>query len=225
MVAPVLVAPVLLVRDLGRTRYQPVLAAMQAFTRSRSVDTPDEIWFTEHAPVYTQGQAGRAEHLLGAGEIPLVQSDRGGQITYHGPGQLVAYLLLDLRRLGLGPRALVSLIEDSLIALLATLGIAACSRADAPGVYVADAQGPKIAALGLRIRKGCSYHGLSLNVAMDLAPFAGINPCGMAGLAVAQISQWQPALAPVDLQVPLLTVLCSRLGVSWRHVPGNPPGV
>lgn len=172
------------VRSLGRTEYGTVLDAMRAFTRDRDADTADALWLTEHAPVFTQGQAGRPEHVLAPGDIPVVQSDRGGQVTYHGPGQLVAYLLLDLRRRRLGARGLVTLIETSLIELLAGYGIDAESRPAAPGVYVA---GAKVASLGLRIRRGCSYHGLSLNVNMDLAPFSCINPCGAAGQVVTQL--------------------------------------
>lgn len=170
---------------LGRQAYGPTMARQQAFTAARQPDTTDQIWWLEHDPVFTQGQAGRAEHVLAPGDIPVVQSDRGGQVTYHGPGQLVGYLLLDVRRRGLGVRQLVTGIETAIIAALASWGIDAAARRDAPGVYV---QGNKIASLGLRVRRGCSYHGLALNVDMDLEPFARINPCGMAGLAVAQLA-------------------------------------
>ena len=172
------------VRHLGVTPYQPVFEAMQAFTAARTAATDDELWLTQHEPVFTQGQAGKAEHVLAASEIPIVQSDRGGQVTYHGPGQIVGYLLFDLRRLGATVRDLVAGIESSITATLALDGISSAPRRDAPGVYVDDR---KIGSLGLRVRKGCSYHGLSLNVAMDLAPFAMINPCGMAGLEVTQV--------------------------------------
>jgi lipoyl(octanoyl) transferase len=158
---------------------------MRAFTDGRTQDTPDELWLLQHPPVFTLGQAGRAEHLLDPGEIPVIQTDRGGQVTYHGPGQLVAYLLVDLRRAGLGVKGLVHLLEGAVIGLLAGYGIEAVARADAPGVYVARA---KIASLGLRVRRGCSYHGLSLNVDMDLTPFLRINPCGHPGLAVTQLA-------------------------------------
>ncbi|MCL4104422.1 UNVERIFIED_CONTAM: hypothetical protein GTU68_047384 [Idotea baltica] len=158
---------------------------MKDFTDGRSPDSPDELWLLQHAPVFTQGQAGKAEHVLAPGDIPVIQVDRGGQVTYHGPGQWVMYLLIDLRRRDLGVRALVDLIETALIDLLADYGIAAASRPDAPGVYVA---GEKIAALGLRIRKGCSYHGLSLNVDMNLEPFQRINPCGHEGLQVTSMA-------------------------------------
>jgi len=157
---------------------------MQAFTAQRSAETPDELWFTEHAPVFTQGQAGKPEHLLLPGDIPVVQTDRGGQITYHGPGQIVGYLLFDLKRMSIGPRVLVRGIESSICAVLADYGIKAGNREDAPGVYV---EGQKIASLGLRIRRGCSYHGLSLNVSMDLEPFQRINPCGLIGIEVTEM--------------------------------------
>ena len=196
--------------DLGTEAYEPVWQRMRAFTDARSPETPDQIWLVEHPPVFTQGQAGRPEHLLMPGEIPVVQTDRGGQITYHGPGQLVVYPLLDLRRLGLGVRALVSLLEDTLVALLAEYGINAYAKPDAPGVYVGQA---KIASLGLRVRRGCSFHGLSLNVAMDLDPFGRINPCGYQGLAVTQMAELLPE--PPDARVlrqRLLARLVQKLG-------------
>lgn len=158
---------------------------MQRFTQERDSDTPDEVWLVEHPPVFTLGLNGKQHHILNAGDIPLVQTDRGGQVTYHGPGQLVVYLLLDLQRHGLGVRALVSLIEKSIITLLAEYGIQAESRKDAPGVYI---DGAKIAALGLRIKQGCCYHGLSLNIDMDLEPFKRINPCGYPDLPVTQLA-------------------------------------
>ena len=176
---------VLGVRALGLQAYEPVWHAMQDFTNQRTADTADELWLVQHPPVFTQGQAGKAEHLLLPGDIPVVQVDRGGQVTYHGPGQLVAYPLVDVRRLGLGVRELVSRIEQSLIDLLASYGVRAEARADAPGVYV---NGAKIASLGLRIRHGRSFHGLALNVDMDLQPFQRINPCGYAGLAMTQLA-------------------------------------
>ncbi|MES9900631.1 MAG: lipoyl(octanoyl) transferase LipB [Sedimenticola sp.] len=171
-------------RYLGRREYTEVWREMQAFTDGRTPESADEIWLVEHTPVFTQGQAGKTEHLLDPGGIPVVQSDRGGQVTYHGPGQLVAYLLIDLRRAKLGVRQLVSLIEKSIIALLEGYDIKANAEPKAPGVYV---DGRKIAALGLRVRHGCSFHGLSLNVDMDLEPFSRINPCGYTGLAVTQL--------------------------------------
>lgn len=176
--------PVLHVRDLGRAAYEPVWHGMKVFTDERTAATSDEVWLVEHPPVFTLGQAGKPEHLLAPGDIPVVRSDRGGQVTYHGPGQLVAYLLFDIRRLGIHVRDLVTGIETSVIHLLGDYGIDAAARREAPGVYV---QGRKIAALGLRIRRGHSYHGLSLNVAMDLEPFTRINPCGYQGLEVTQL--------------------------------------
>jgi len=171
------------VKRLGRVDYQPTFQAMQDFTASRTVETPDEIWIVEHPPVYTLGQAGKPEHILKDVGIPIVKIDRGGQVTYHGPGQVVIYLLLDLARLKIKVRELVTAIEQAVIDLLANCGVTAERRDGAPGVYVGEA---KIAALGLRIRNGCSYHGVSLNVDMDLSPFAAINPCGYAGLKVIQ---------------------------------------
>ncbi|STR45690.1 lipoyl(octanoyl) transferase [Iodobacter fluviatilis] len=171
--------------------YEPTWRAMQAFTERRDADTADEIWLVEHPPVYTQGQAGKPEHLIAATSIPVVQIDRGGQITYHGPGQVVAYVLLDLRRNGLGVRELVRKLEQSVIDILADFGVTAYGKVDAPGVYVNPEMGEaKIASLGLRIRKGCSYHGLALNVNMDLTPFDWINPCGYAGMRVTQLSDF-----------------------------------
>jgi lipoyl(octanoyl) transferase len=172
------------VRDLGQVAYEPVWHAMQRFTGERDRETADEVWLVQHPAVFTQGQAGKPEHLLLPGDIPVVQVDRGGQVTYHGPGQLVAYLMLDVRRLGFGVRELVTRIERSLIALLDSYGVTAAAKPDAPGVYV---DGAKIASLGLRIRNGFSFHGLALNVDMDLEPFRRINPCGYAGLAMTQL--------------------------------------
>ena len=174
----------MIVRHLGRVEYAPTFSAMQEFTATRNRETPDELWLCEHPPVFTQGLSGKAEHLLSDIGIPVVQIDRGGQVTYHGPGQIVCYLLLDLRRRKLMVRELVHRIEQSLIDTLDSYGITAVRRDGAPGVYVGSA---KIAALGLRIKHGCSYHGLSLNVDMDLAPFSAINPCGYPGLTVTQV--------------------------------------
>lgn len=173
----------LVVKRLGRVDYEPTFQAMQDFTANRTPDTADELWIVEHPPVYTLGQAGKPEHILRDVGIPLVKIDRGGQVTYHGPGQVVIYLLLDLPRLKIKVRELVTAIEQAVIDLLAAYGVAAARRDGAPGVYVGEA---KIAALGLRIRNGCSYHGVSLNVDMDLSPFDAINPCGYAGLKVIQ---------------------------------------
>ncbi|WP_285960083.1 lipoyl(octanoyl) transferase LipB [Pseudomonas tohonis] len=179
-------APELIVRHLGLAEYLPTLEAMRRLTAERDDSTSDEIWLLQHPRVFTQGQAGKAEHLLAPGDIPVVQVDRGGQVTYHGPGQLVGYLMLDLRRLGLGVRELVTTMELSLVELLAGYGIEAAPRADAPGVYVA---GDKIASLGLRVSRGCSFHGLALNVDMDMSPFQRINPCGYAGLKMVQLKE------------------------------------
>ena len=173
-----------LIRFLGSQAYEHVWQTMQDFTNHRTVDTIDEIWVLQHAPVFTQGQAGKAEHMLDQGNIPLVQSDRGGQVTYHGPGQLIVYLMLDLKRLSIGVRCLVSYMEKALIDCLQDYGISAKADVKAPGVYV---EGSKIASLGLRVRRGCSFHGLALNVDMDLSPFARINPCGYPGLDMVQI--------------------------------------
>ena len=171
------------VKRLGRVDYEPTFQAMQDFTAGRTAETPDELWIVEHPPVYTLGQAGKPEHILEEVGIPVIRIDRGGQVTYHGPGQVVIYLLLDLQRLKIKVRELVTAIEQGVIDFLAAHGVAAVRRDGAPGVYVGDA---KIAALGLKIKNGCSYHGLSLNVDMDLHPFTAINPCGYAGLKVTQ---------------------------------------
>ncbi|EOA9036093.1 lipoyl(octanoyl) transferase LipB [Vibrio harveyi] len=176
----------LVVKRLGRQDYEPVWKAMHEFTNQRTDDTPDEVWLVEHNPVFTQGQAGKAEHLINTGDIPVVQSDRGGQVTYHGPGQLVAYFLINLRRKKLGVRDLVTHIENLVINTLKAYNIDSAARPDAPGVYVG---GKKICSLGLRIRKGCSFHGLALNVNMDLGPFLRINPCGYEGMEMVQVSQ------------------------------------
>lgn len=172
------------VRHRGVVDYQTAFDAMREFTSSREENTPDEIWLLQHPPTFTQGRNGKAEHLLSTGNIPLIQIDRGGQVTYHGPGQLVVYLLFDLRRLRLGVRQLVSIMEQAVIELLADYHIHAHARADAPGVYI---NGAKVAALGLRVKRGCCYHGLSLNVDMDLAPFERINPCGYPDMAVTDL--------------------------------------
>ena len=173
--------------------YEPVWRAMQAFTDSRDENTPDEIWLVEHPPVFTQGQAGKAEHLLAPGDIPVVQVDRGGQVTYHGPGQIVAYTLIDIKRLELGVRELVTGIEEAILTVLDSYGVKAQRLAGAPGIYV---EGVKIASLGLRVRRGKSFHGLALNVNMDLEPFQRINPCGFQGMQVTNLS----AFADVDSQ-------------------------
>jgi lipoyl(octanoyl) transferase len=192
----------------GRVDYEPTWRRMQQFTDARTTATPDELWCLEHPPVYTLGMAGKPEHVLSAGEVPVVPIDRGGQVTYHGPGQLVVYPLLDLRRLELGVRELVTALEQAVIDYVATLGIQALARRDAPGVYV---EGAKLAALGLRIRRGCSYHGLALNVCMDLTPYARINPCGQAGLAVTD-------LASLGASGDVFEVARALLPHLWRHL-------
>ena len=175
----------LTIRDLGQLDYEPVWQAMQAYTDTRDSDAADEIWVVEHPPVFTQGQAGKAEHILAPGNIPVVQVDRGGQVTYHGPGQLVVYFLIDIRRRKMGVRQLVTAIENTVVAALAPYGITSSPRADAPGVYIGE---QKVCSLGLRIRRGCSFHGLALNVNMDMEPFLRINPCGYAGMEMTQTS-------------------------------------
>lgn len=208
----------LLVRQLGRRPYQPVWDAMKAFTDNRTPDTPDEFWVVEHDPVYTQGQAGKAEHLLAPGDIPVVQSDRGGQVTYHGPGQLVLYVLVDVRRSKLTVRELVTCLETAIINTLARSSISAYAKADAPGVYVKQESGismqteAKVASLGLRIRKGCSFHGLALNVDMDMTPFLRINPCGYAGMAMTQTSALGGPRSVAEAQSILVAELASLIG-------------
>ena len=201
--------PVARIRRLGRRPYRETWEAMRAFTDARTPDTPSEIWLLEHDPVFTQGQAGRPEHLLAPGDIPVVQTDRGGQVTYHGPGQLVVYLLLSLREAGLGVRGLVSAMEQAVIDLLAERGLAAESRRDAPGVYV---EGAKIAALGLRVRRGCTYHGLALNVAPDLEPFSRIDPCGYRGMPVTSLQALGIEMTVAQAGDALLPHLCRCIG-------------
>ena len=205
-------SPQLIVRNLGRQPYQPVWSAMKAFTDNRTGETPDEFWVVEHDPVYTQGQAGKAEHLLNPGNIPVVQSDRGGQVTYHGPGQLVLYVLVDVRRSKLTVRELVTALETAIINTLASDAITAYAKADAPGVYVKNDQGleAKLASLGLRIRKGCSFHGLALNINMDMTPFLHINPCGYAGMAMTQTSALGGPRSVAEAQ-PILVAELARL--------------
>lgn len=180
----------IILRQLGLQPYLPVSRAMHNFTDRRDANTPDELWLVQHSRVFTQGQAGKAEHVLAAGDIPVIQSDRGGQVTYHGPGQQVMYVMVDLKRKKLGVRELVTAIEQTVINTLAHFNIDAIARPDAPGVYV---NGSKICSLGLRIRKGCSFHGLALNIDMDLEPFTRINPCGYAGLQMTQIKDLAPS--------------------------------
>ncbi|MBL0040127.1 MAG: lipoyl(octanoyl) transferase LipB [Xanthomonadales bacterium] len=189
--------------------YEPVWRAMQRFTDTRGADTQDELWVLEHDPVFTLGQAGKWEHVLLPGEIPVVPVDRGGQVTYHGPGQIVAYPLFDLRRLGIGVRELVQRIEQAIIDTLARYDIVAARRDGAPGVYVGDA---KIAALGLRVRRGCSFHGLAFNVQMDLTPFGRINPCGYQGLAVTQVLDCGGPGALSVVAADLIDAMCVQFG-------------
>ncbi|MFE8102832.1 lipoyl(octanoyl) transferase LipB [Brenneria goodwinii] len=199
----------IIVRQLGVQPYEPVSLAMHEFTDLRDDKTLDEIWLVQHPPVFTQGQAGKAEHVLMPGDIPVIQSDRGGQVTYHGPGQQVMYVLVDLKRRKLGVRLLVSAIENTVVNTLAHFHIEAHARADAPGVYVGER---KICSLGLRIRKGCSFHGLALNIAMDLSPFLRINPCGYAGMQMAQVSDYVPGVTVEDTAPVLLKSFRQLLG-------------
>ena len=209
----------LLVRHLGLQDYSAIFSAMKAFNEQRTADTADEVWLLEHHPVFTQGQAGKEEYILLPGDIPVVKSDRGGHVTYHGPGQITAYVLVDLKRLNIGVRDLVTLIEQALVDTLAHWNISAAPRADAPGVYVDN--GDKIASLGLRIRKGCSYHGLNFNVAMDLSPWQRINPCGL-GVAMTQLADL------VDKPPEITTVMdklanCLAAGLGYNGVEIGAP--
>ncbi|WP_298444738.1 lipoyl(octanoyl) transferase LipB [uncultured Ferrimonas sp.] len=203
----------LIVRELGLQSYEPIWQAMQQFTDNRDDNTPDELWLVEHQPVFTQGQAGKAEHLLNTGDIPVVPVDRGGQVTYHGPGQLVAYPLLNIKRRKLGVRQLVTEIEQTVVDLLAKHGIESAPRCDAPGVYVGD---DKICSLGLRIRKGCSFHGLALNINMDITPFLRINPCGYAGMNMIQTSHIGGPTDVTQTGRELSDIFVGRLG--YQHV-------
>jgi lipoyl(octanoyl) transferase len=198
-------------RELGLVAYEPTLQAMKELTDTRQSDDPDQLWLLQHPAVFTQGQAGKAEHVLAPGDIPVIQVDRGGQVTYHGPGQWVLYLMIDLRRRRWGVRDLVNLIEGSIVRLLGDYGIEAAARPEAPGVYV---DGAKIASLGLRVRRGCSYHGLALNVDLDLEPFGRINPCGYQGLQVTSMARLL-APEPVDMALvgrQLLATVTAGLG-------------
>ncbi|MFU8831072.1 MAG: lipoyl(octanoyl) transferase LipB [Wenzhouxiangella sp.] len=211
----------LLIRNLGRQPYEPVWQAMRDFTDRRDRNTVDELWFVEHDPVFTQGLAGKPEHLLNPGDIPVVQTDRGGQITYHGPGQLVAYPLLDLKRSGLGVRCLVNRLEQAVIDVLAEREVAAERQEGAPGVFV---DGAKIASIGLKVRRECTFHGLAFNIDMDLAPFSMINPCGFAGLAMTQFRNHWPRADLPGVAEALTTSLCTLLGyhAEQAHVCGLP---
>ncbi|RDK87926.1 lipoyl(octanoyl) transferase [Enterobacillus tribolii] len=200
----------IILRQLGLQPYVPVSEAMHTFTNRRNADTPDELWLVQHYPVFTQGQAGKAEHVLAPGDIPVVQSDRGGQVTYHGPGQQVLYVLIDLKRNRLGVRQLVTALEESVVQTLAAFGVNARARPDAPGVYVGE---QKICSLGLRIRKGCSFHGLALNIAMDLEPFHRINPCGYAGMQMTQLRDLRPDITFDDVHPVLVQKFLHILGL------------
>ncbi len=207
-----------IVRDLGRQAYEPVWRAMQGFTDARSADTPDELWLVEHDPVFTLGQAGKPEHVLIPGDIPVLQVDRGGQVTYHGPGQIVVYPLLDLKRLKVGVRDYVCKIEQAIIDTLADWNLHAERREGAPGVYV---NGAKVAALGIRVRRGCTFHGLAFNIAMDLEPFRRINPCGYAGLQVtSMLDLGGPSSLDVVKSV-LLEKLAQQFGIQLQTA--SPP--
>ena len=205
------------VRDLGRMAYEPVWRAMQAFTDARTDETPDEIWLVEHDPVFTLGQAGKPEHVLMPGDIPVLHVDRGGQVTYHGPGQIVAYPLLDLKRLKVGVREYVDRIEQAVIDTLGDWNIGAARREGAPGVYV---NGAKVAALGIRVRRGCTFHGLAFNIAMDLAPFRRINPCGYAGLEVTSMNDLGGPSSLDAVKPQLLEHLAVQFGLSLQ--PASP---
>jgi lipoyl(octanoyl) transferase len=208
------------VRHLGLIRYEPVYAAMQAFNGSRRPDTADEAWCLEHPPVYTLGLAGRTEHIHDAGDIPVVHADRGGQVTYHGPGQLVVYLLLDLKRGSVGIKHYVEMLEQAVMDMLAGLSIGAARRTRSPGVYVNER---KIAALGVRVRGGCCYHGLALNVDMDMTPFQGINPCGYQNLEVTQIRDYGVELTTREAADLLLPELMKRLGFDRQQLLSGLP--
>jgi len=199
----------LIVRKLGRQEYSPCWLAMQNFTNQRQDETPDELWLLEHPPIFTLGQNGKPEHILNAGEIPLLKIDRGGQVTYHGPGQLMAYTLINIKAKQLSIRRFVCVLEQTVIDLLAAYQIEGKAKSEAPGVYVGD---QKIASIGLRIRRGCAFHGLALNVAMDLAPFSRINPCGYSGLEMTQISQLGGPSSVEDLGLQLAKGLAKNLG-------------
>lgn len=203
-----------IIRQLGSQLYRPIWQKMQEFTDQRSPETADEIWLVEHKPVFTQGQAGKAEHILAAGDIPVVQVDRGGQVTYHGPGQQMLYILIDVRRNKLGVRHLVNGLENCIVHFMADYGIEAYAKKDAPGVYVNE---QKLCSVGLRIRKGCSFHGLALNVNMDLSPFSRINPCGYAGMEMIDCA----ALGgPDSLEIAgpkIVDHFCSLLGIKHKE--------
>lgn len=198
-----------IIRVLGQEAYQTSWDQMRAFTQSRNEASPDEIWLLEHAPVFTQGQNGKAEHVLNPGNIPIIKTDRGGQVTYHGPGQLMVYVLIDLKRKGFNVRQLVTLLEQSVIDFLANHHIQAIAKQDAPGVYVNN---KKICSIGLRIRKGCSYHGIAFNIGMNLEPFNRINPCGFKGLQMTELIELIPALFDGNQKAPITTQTVMNIG-------------
>ena len=202
------VAETIVVKHLGRRDYEPVWREMQQFTDQRDQNTLDELWLVEHPPVFTQGLAGKAEHILAAGDIPVIQVDRGGQVTYHGPGQIVAYPMINLRRHGIGVKSLVFGIEQAIIDTVAHYGVEAARKDNAPGVYV---DGAKIASLGLRIRKACSFHGLAFNIDMDLEPFMRINPCGFSGLEVIQLANLADGVNLATVEQQLIAAFCKQL--------------
>jgi len=196
------------IRNLGTQPYQSTWQNMQRYTENRGIETADEIWITEHPPVYTLGLNGKREHLLATGDIPVINSDRGGQVTYHGPGQLIIYTLLDIKRLNLSIRSLVTTLEQAMISALAQYGIIAVAKTDAPGVYVND---KKIGSIGLRIKKNCSYHGLSINNHMDLGPFDHINTCGYSGLEVTQLANLGVTISNAELAIPVTEAILTAL--------------
>lgn len=205
----------LICRDLGVVDYAETWERMKQFTQTRSKNDADEIWLLEHPSLFTQGQAGKEEHLLAPGDIPVIQVDRGGQVTYHGPGQLVAYVMVDLKRLGIGVRDLVSVLENSVVNALALSSIEAYPKPDAPGVYVNE---QKIASLGLRVRRGCSFHGLALNVDMDLTPFNRINPCGYQGLQMVDMKRLNQGVILSNVKAQLANQLAEQLGYSYPAI-------
>lgn len=206
---------ILIIRLLPRSDYQSIWQAMREFTDQRTIDTPDEIWLLEHHPVFTQGQAGKAEHILNPKNIPIIQTDRGGQVTYHGPGQLMLYALLNLKRLNLGPRQLVNKLEKTVIDLLTEFNIQASTQCQAPGVYMNET---KICSIGLRIRRGCSYHGIALNVDMNLKPFTSINPCGFQGLKMSQIRDFYPTVTLQQIQYKIIPHFIAHFGYTEHHI-------
>lgn len=204
----------IIVRQLGLQTYLPIWQKMQTFTDHRNNDVVDEIWLVEHEPVFTQGQAGKEEHLLAPGDIPVVPVDRGGQVTYHGPGQQMLYILLNIKRRKIGVRELVTALEQCVVKTLLPYGIQAYPKADAPGVYVDE---KKICSVGLRIRKGCSFHGLAFNVNMDLAPFQRINPCGYAGLEMTDSARLSGPAEIKETGMMLVNALCQELGIQHKE--------